>query len=160
MSSRAERSQSPKTSAPILSKWRHHWTQPGILALETITEFSDGLAIRKILEGIKGRVEGHNESFAKTTTEFFIYLTALVAFFPIALYIAPGPATHLAKVVGRLGRRSRLAGHMVRADIPLDGTRRGAVGSRWTLSCLLSATVTAFGDGQEWPSGTAVVETD
>ncbi len=68
-------------------RWSHHWRRPGILALEVITEFSDGLAIRKILEGVKGRVEGRNESFSRTTAEFFIYLTALLLFFPITLVL-------------------------------------------------------------------------
>ncbi|HYK90567.1 MAG TPA: hypothetical protein VE398_17470 [Acidobacteriota bacterium] len=64
--------------------WSHHWKRPVILALETLTEFSDQLAIRKILEGVKGRVEGHNESFASTTSEFAIYLSTLLLFFPVA----------------------------------------------------------------------------
>jgi hypothetical protein len=38
--------------------WSHHWTQPGVLALDLFTEFTDHLAVRKILQGVKDRVEG------------------------------------------------------------------------------------------------------
>ena len=62
-------------------RWSHHWSPPSQLALDVFTEFTDHLAVRKILQGVKGRVEGHSESAAKTNTEFAIYLIAALIFF-------------------------------------------------------------------------------
>lgn len=60
--------------------WSHHWTRPVMLTLELLTEFSDYLAIRKILQGVKDRVEGRIEPFYKSTVEFAIFLAALLVF--------------------------------------------------------------------------------
>ena len=62
-------------------RWSHHWSPPSQLTLDIFTEFTDHLAVRKILEGVKGRVEGHSESTAKTNTEFAFYVTAALIFF-------------------------------------------------------------------------------
>ena len=61
-------------------RWTHHWTQPGLFALDLITEFSDHLAVRKVLQGVKGRVENHIEPVAVGTIEFFIYLASALIF--------------------------------------------------------------------------------
>ena len=61
-------------------RWSHHWTQPGLLALDLFTEFTDHIAVREILQGVKGRVEGHNKPFAQSTVEFAIYILALLLF--------------------------------------------------------------------------------
>ncbi|MFZ4657993.1 MAG: hypothetical protein ACOYNY_13340 [Caldilineaceae bacterium] len=45
-------------------RWSHHWTQPDLIALDLFTEFTDHLAVRKILQGVKGRVEGRSEPAA------------------------------------------------------------------------------------------------
>ncbi len=73
-----------KTRLVSRIRWSHHWRQPKVLVLETITEFADFLAVRKILQGVKGRVEGHNESFGRTSSEFLLLLFGLVLFFPVA----------------------------------------------------------------------------
>jgi len=56
--------------------WTHHWTQAGPLFFDIFTEFTDHLAVRKILQGVKGRVEGHVEPAAQTNLEFFTYVAA------------------------------------------------------------------------------------
>jgi len=71
--------------------WSHHWTRPGLLALELFTEFSDYLAIRKILQGVKDRVEGRIEPFYKSTAEFAIYLAALLVFIAALIMILVRP---------------------------------------------------------------------
>jgi len=67
-------------------RWSHHWSQPNMIVLDLFTEFTDHLAIRKILHGVKGRVEGHNESTAWTNTEFFIY-AAVALIFVVAIVL-------------------------------------------------------------------------
>jgi hypothetical protein len=61
-------------------RWSHHWSQPGLIALDLFTEFTDHLAIRKILQGVKGRVEGRIEPMAWTNMEFFIYMAVALIF--------------------------------------------------------------------------------
>lgn len=62
-------------------RWSHHWTQPGPLAFDLFTEFTDHLAVKKILEGIKGRVEGRIEPMTQANTEFALYIVAALTFF-------------------------------------------------------------------------------
>ncbi len=61
-------------------RWSYRWGQPGLLALDMLTEFTDHLAVRKILQGIKGRVEGQIEPMRQGNIEFFIYLGAGIVF--------------------------------------------------------------------------------
>jgi hypothetical protein len=61
-------------------RWTHHWAQPGILALDLFTEFSDHLAVRKVLQGVKGHVENHIEPMAIGTLEFAIYIASALVF--------------------------------------------------------------------------------
>jgi hypothetical protein len=62
-------------------RWTHHWSQPGVLALEILTEFTDHLAVRKILHGIKLRAESKpHQSFTVQTLEFSMYLAVLLLF--------------------------------------------------------------------------------
>lgn len=62
-------------------QWSHHWTQPLALVMDMFTEFTDHLAVRKILHGVKDRAEGRVEPFARHTFEFAVLVWALVAFF-------------------------------------------------------------------------------
>lgn len=60
-------------------RWSFHWTEPSLLSLDLFTEFSDYLAVREILYGIKGRVENQIEPMFKQNIEVGIYvLTALI----------------------------------------------------------------------------------
>ena len=62
-------------------QWKHHWSQPFVLVLDLFTEFTDHLAVRKILHGVKDRAEGRVESFSRQSVEFAVLLWALVNFF-------------------------------------------------------------------------------
>ena len=59
--------------------WNFHWSEPNLLILDVFTEFTDHLAVRKILQGVKGRVEGHPDNFAMNTVEFTVYLLLLLS---------------------------------------------------------------------------------
>ena len=60
--------------------WNFHWSEPGLLVLDLFTEFTDHIAVRGVLEGIKGYVEGHPDTFASRTTEFVIYVVVLLLY--------------------------------------------------------------------------------
>jgi len=60
-------------------RWSFHWTDPSLLSLDLFTEFTDYLAVREILQGVKGRVENQIEPMSKHNIEVLIYvLTALI----------------------------------------------------------------------------------
>ncbi|MEO7272399.1 MAG: hypothetical protein ABIX28_18550, partial [Vicinamibacterales bacterium] len=60
-------------------QWRHHWRPPLAFAFDAFTEFTDGIAVRKILQGVKDRVEGRHEPFAIQNAEFAIYVWTLLS---------------------------------------------------------------------------------
>jgi hypothetical protein len=62
------------------ARFSHNLTEPSQFAFDVFTEFSDHLAVRKILQGVKGQVEGQPEPFAIQNIEFTIYLTAFLIF--------------------------------------------------------------------------------
>jgi hypothetical protein len=74
-------------------RWSHSWNKPGQLAFDLFTEFTDHLAIRKILQGVKGRVEERIEPMALSTVEFFIYLGTVLIFVTASLLILIRPLT-------------------------------------------------------------------
>jgi hypothetical protein len=55
-------------------RWSYDLTKPVELPLQLVTEFSDHLAVRKILAGVKGRVEGDIEPMAVQNAEFALFL--------------------------------------------------------------------------------------
>ena len=61
-------------------RWSFNWTQPRLLSLDLFTEFTDYLAVREILQGVKGHVENQVESMAKQNTEFVVYVMAALIF--------------------------------------------------------------------------------
>jgi hypothetical protein len=61
-------------------QWSHHWSEPFLMGMDLFTEFTDHLAVRKILHGVKDRAEGRVESFAGQAFEFVILVWALFAF--------------------------------------------------------------------------------
>jgi hypothetical protein len=61
-------------------RWSYDLTKPQELPLQVITEFSDHLAVRKILTGVKGRVEGTIEPMAVQNTEFVLFLISAFTF--------------------------------------------------------------------------------
>lgn len=68
-------------------RWSYSWTKPAQFVTELFTEFTDHLAVRKILQGIKARVEGQIEPVAQANTEFVIYLAAALSFVWAAVWI-------------------------------------------------------------------------
>ncbi len=72
-----------KTQTRLISRirWTHHLSPPVTLAFDVFTEFADHLAVRKILQGIKGRVEGIIEPPAVQNLEIFMFLSAFFLFF-------------------------------------------------------------------------------
>jgi len=61
-------------------RWSFHWTQPSLLSLDLFTEFTDYLAVREILQGVKGRVENQIEPMAILNTEFVVYVMSALIF--------------------------------------------------------------------------------
>ena len=61
-------------------QWRHHWTEPLVLLMDLFTEFTDHLAVRKILHGVKDQAEGRVASFVWSTVEFGVLVWAMIAF--------------------------------------------------------------------------------
>ncbi len=69
-------------------RWSYHpWTQPAALFLDLFTEFTDHLAVRKILKGVKGRVEGRIESLARTNTKFAMNVAVILIFLSAVVLI-------------------------------------------------------------------------
>jgi hypothetical protein len=61
-------------------RWSYDLAQPQELPLQLLTEFTDHLAVRKILMGVKGRVEGDIEPMATQNTEFVLFLISAFTF--------------------------------------------------------------------------------
>jgi len=84
-------------------QWSHHWLQPKLLGMDLFTEFTDHLAVRKILQGVKDRSEGRVESFARQTFEFVTLLWALFALLAALWLVVRGHLTRpflMASVAG------------------------------------------------------------
>ena len=62
-------------------RWTYHPTSLTIFSLEVFTEFADHIAVRKILQGIKQRVEGNIEPMWVQNIEFFTFLCTFLTFF-------------------------------------------------------------------------------
>ena len=73
--------------------WNYHWSEPNLLFLDFFTEFTDHLAVRKILQGVKGRVEGHPDTFNANTIEFAVYLVLLLLFVFTQFFLLLRPLT-------------------------------------------------------------------
>ncbi|MBS1587963.1 MAG: hypothetical protein JSS82_20715 [Bacteroidetes bacterium] len=75
-------------------RWSHHWNKPAMLPLDLFTEFTDHLAVRKILKGIKVRAErGKVPSMALPTIEFFALLVFVIAFLVTMVRLLIRPLT-------------------------------------------------------------------
>ncbi|MDR3584519.1 MAG: hypothetical protein P4L59_04255 [Desulfosporosinus sp.] len=74
-------------------RWSFHWTQPRLLALDLFTEFTDHIAVREILQGVKRRVENQIEPMAQQDTEFAVYVVAALIFFATLLLSLIRPLT-------------------------------------------------------------------
>jgi hypothetical protein len=82
-------------------RWSYpSWTQPEALFLDLFTEFTDHLAVRKILQGVKGRVEGRIEPMAQANIEFAIYLISAMIFLGAIVWILLRPLTWQRWLIG------------------------------------------------------------
>jgi len=76
--------------------WSHHWSQLSLLGLDLFTEFTDHIAVRKILQGVKGRVEDHIEPAAVQDLEFGLYVLVLLIFaFSLLLLVLRQPSWNM-----------------------------------------------------------------
>lgn len=77
------------THTRLVSRARlsYSWNKPTQLVFDLLTEFADHVAIRKILQGVKGRVEGQIEPMAQANIEFVMYLVSALIFFGAAILI-------------------------------------------------------------------------
>ncbi len=81
-----------RTRLVMRIRWSYHsLSQPGLLGLDLFTEFTDHLAVRKILVGIQERVEGQIEPPAQANFEFFVYVGAAVIFLAAFLLVLLRP---------------------------------------------------------------------
>lgn len=72
-------------------RWSYHFDDPGSVLIAVFTDLADHIAVREILQGIKGRVEGQIEPMARQNLEFFVYVAAFGVFVYalIALILRP-----------------------------------------------------------------------
>ena len=68
-------------------RWSYHWKSLAIIPLELFTEFADHIAVRKILQGVKGRVEGNVEPMWVQNVEFFTFVVTFSIFFSTMVLI-------------------------------------------------------------------------
>jgi hypothetical protein len=90
-------------------RWTHHWAQPSLLAFDLFTEFSDHIAVRKVLQGVKGRVENHIEPMAVGTLEYAIYLASALIFLAAMILNLLRPLTRRGWFLGLAAGASWLA---------------------------------------------------
>jgi hypothetical protein len=82
-------------------RWTHNSIlKPGLLSLDIFTDFTDHLAVRKILQGVKGRVEGSNEAAYLTNLEFFSYVFTAMVFFAGLILLLVRPFTRIRWLAG------------------------------------------------------------
>jgi hypothetical protein len=81
-------------------RWSHHLTPLGTLALDLFTEFTDHLAVRKILVGVKDHVEGRPESIVPQTIEFIILLATALLFLVMLILVLLRPFTWTRWLIG------------------------------------------------------------
>jgi hypothetical protein len=82
-------------------RWTHHSiSQPSLLSLDIFTDFTDHLAVRKILQGVKGRVEGNNEPAALTNLEFFSYIFTFLIFLAALVLMLVRPFSWIRALAG------------------------------------------------------------
>ena len=68
-------------------RWSYHWTSVSAISLELFTELADHIAVRKILQGVKDRVEGNVEPMWVQNTEFFTFVGTFFTFAAALLLI-------------------------------------------------------------------------
>ena len=74
-------------------RWSFHWTEPRMLALDLFTEFTDHLAVREILQGVKGRVEDQIAPIVRINTQFVVYVMTVLIFLVTLFLLLIRPLT-------------------------------------------------------------------
>lgn len=74
-------------------RWPYHRSQPGKIAMDVFTDFTDHIAVREILVGVKGRVEGNNPTNIEEDAEFFAYLLTSLIFLAGLVVLLVRPLT-------------------------------------------------------------------
>ena len=68
-------------------RWSYHWRPISAIPLVLFTEFADHIAVRKILQGVQGRVEGNVEPMWVQNAELFTFVGTLFLFAAALLLI-------------------------------------------------------------------------
>lgn len=74
-------------------RWTYHPTSPGIFALELFTEFADHIAVRKVLHGVKQRVERNIEPMWVQNVELLTFICTLLTFLTALVLLCWRPLT-------------------------------------------------------------------
>ena len=74
-------------------RWTHHWSQPGMLVLDIFSEFADHIAVRKILVGVRDRVEGQVEPWYVQNVAFTTFVAALLAYIAALIAVLRHPVS-------------------------------------------------------------------
>jgi hypothetical protein len=77
------------------ARFDHNWSKPDQLVLDLLTEFSEYLGIPKILQGVKGRVEGYIESMSKANAEIAVHFGSAMIYLVAIVLIPLRPLTWL-----------------------------------------------------------------
>jgi hypothetical protein len=72
-------------------RWSYDWAQPQGLVLALFTEFTDHIAVRKILLGVKGRVEDSIEPMAQQNAEVALFVISGFVFFASLILLLVRP---------------------------------------------------------------------
>jgi hypothetical protein len=91
------------TRVMVRTRWDHRWTQPGWLALDLLTEFTDHVAMRKALEGLKSRAEGDIPPRSDLNVEFFMYVGTAAISIWVAIALLRLPPTRGRWLLGLAG---------------------------------------------------------
>jgi hypothetical protein len=62
------------TRLVVRTRWDHRWTRPGWMALDLLTEFTDHVAMRRVLQGIRSRAEGDISPRSDANIELFLHI--------------------------------------------------------------------------------------
>ncbi len=74
-------------------RWSYHWSSIKLISLELFTEFTDHVAVRKILQGVKDRVEGRVEPLRTQNVELFTFIITFSTFATALLLLFLRPPT-------------------------------------------------------------------
>ena len=72
-------------------RWSYDLSKPQELPLQLLTEFTDHLAVRKILMGVRGRVEGNIQPLAIQNAEFILFVISAFVFFASLILLLVRP---------------------------------------------------------------------